>query len=154
MTVTQQERDQKVANDLLNAVMTFARLVLRRYGELGPFGFSMDNERNIERVKIDIPRLPRDPARLYRLLQDDLAKDVGRGAIQAAAMAANISLSEPSKEGYSDAVLLHIEEKSGYCTEAVIPYRMIGGQGWGLLPRRIVFGQIQASDSKAVLFID
>jgi hypothetical protein len=154
MTVTERERNQKVANELLNAVMTFARLVLRRYGELGPFGFAMNNERNVERVKLDIPRLPRDPARLYKLLHDDLAKEAGRGAILAAAMAANIALNESSKEGYSDAVLVHIEEKSGYCTDAVVPYRIIGGQGWGLLPRRIVFGQIQASDSKAVLFID
>ncbi|MBT9330996.1 hypothetical protein [Paracidobacterium acidisoli] len=152
MAVTEQTQDQKVANELLNAAMSFARVVLRRYGELGPFGFFMDNDRQVERAKLDIPRLPRDPERLYHLLGEYLVKEARRGSIKAAVMAANIALSQPSKEGYRDAVLLHIEQKNGYCTEAVIPYRIIGGQLRNLLPRRIAFGQIEATDARAKLF--
>jgi hypothetical protein len=159
MTVTQQGEDrkiadQRIANDLLNTVMTFARLVLRRYGELGPFGFAMDSERQISRVKLEIPRLPLDAERQYQLLRDHLVKEARRGTIQAAAMAANIALGVPSKESYSDAVLIHIEQRSGACTEATVPYRIIGGHAWGLLPRRIVFGQVQANDCPATLFTD
>ena len=157
MTATETAQDQKtveqkIANELLNTVMTFARLVLRRYGELGPFGFEMNTEKQVSRAKLEIPRLPLDPQRQYQLLREHLRKDAQRGRILAAAMAANIALQEPSKEGYSDAVRVHIEQKNGYCTEAIVPYRMIGGQAWGLLPRRIVFGQIQAFDSPSILF--
>ena len=34
------DENYRRATQLLNAVMSYARLILRRYGELGPFGFA------------------------------------------------------------------------------------------------------------------
>lgn len=152
MAVTTEMRGRHTANDLLNATMTYARLILRRYGELGPFGFSMDREGHIAREALEIPRLPRDPQRLWRLLAEHMARRVRLGALRAVAMAANVSLPEPSAEGYVDAVAISIEEENGYAVDVTIPYRIYGGQLRNLLPRRIALGKMVVEDAVCRIF--
>ena len=147
-----EDRGRRMANDLLNAVMSYARLILRKYGELGPFGFSVDREGQVMRETIEIPRLPRDPQRLWKLLAEHMAVRAGRGAVQAIAMAANVSLAEPSAEGYVDAVLVSIEQESGYAVEVTVPYKIYGGQVKNLLPRRIAVGKLVAKDAVCRIF--
>ena len=147
-----EERGRRVANQLLNATMTYGRLILRRYGELGPFGFAMDREGNIARETLEIPRLPTDPNRLWKLLDEHIADRARRGLIQAAAMAANVTLDEPSAEDYRDAVLVDIETAHGYAVRTTIPYRIYGGQVHNLLPRRIALGKMQVEDAVPRLF--
>ena len=132
--------------------MSYARLILRRYGELGPFGFAMDREGQIFRETVDLPRLPTDAQRLWKLLAQHMADRVRRGAAQALAMAANVSLSEPSAEGYRDAVVVNIEEESGYAIDVTIPYKIMGGQLRNLLPRRIVLGKMMVADTVCRIF--
>ncbi len=132
--------------------MSYARLILRRYGELGPFGFAMDREGHIFRETVDLPLLPTDPQRLWKLLAQHMADRVRRGAAQALAMAANVSLSEPSAEGYRDAVVVSIEEESGYAIDVTIPYKIMGGQLRNLLPRRIVLGKMMVADTVCRIF--
>ncbi len=150
---TQQARDQRHATQLLNASMTYARLILRRYGEIAPFGFSMDREGQIARETLDIPRLPRDPQSLWKLLNKHIAGRIGRGAIQAFAMGANVALAEASAEGYADAIVLSIEQESGHAMQVTVPYRIYGGQFGNILPRRIALGKMVAEESTARLFI-
>jgi hypothetical protein len=145
-------RGRRVANQLLNATMSYGRLILRRYGELGPFGFAMDREGNISRETLEIPRLPTDPNRLWKLLDEHIVDRARRGLIQAAAMAANVTLDEPSAEGYRDAVFVDIEEAHGYAVRVTIPYRIYGGQMHNLLPRRIALGKMQAEDAIGHIF--
>ncbi|HEY6445227.1 MAG TPA: hypothetical protein VIY53_02120 [Acidobacteriaceae bacterium] len=145
-------RNRRTANQLLNAAMTYARLVLRRYGEIGPFGFFMDREGEVMRATLEIPRLPHDPQRLWKLLLDHLAGRARRGLIRAAAMGANVSLTEPSPEGYVDAIDMTIEEESGYAIQVTIPYRIYGGQLRNLLPRRIALGQMKVEDTVGRIF--
>ncbi|MGC2640026.1 MAG: hypothetical protein WA294_22805 [Acidobacteriaceae bacterium] len=147
-------RNRHTANQLLNAAMTYARLVLRRYGDLGPFGFSMGREGQIARETIEIPRLPRDPQRLWKLLLEHMIDRARRGAIVAAAMGANVTLAEPSAEGYADAVDVIIEEKSGYAIQVTIPYRIYGGQLRNLLPRRIALGKVVVEDAVSRVFTE
>jgi hypothetical protein len=144
--------NRRVATQLLNTSMTYARLILRRYGELAPFGFSMDREGQVSRETLEIPRLPRDPARLWKLLGEHMAGRVRRGAVQALAMTANISLAEPSVEGYTDAVALNIERENGYAIEVTVPYRIYGGQLRNILPRRIALGQMSVRDAVCHIF--
>jgi hypothetical protein len=144
--------DHRRASQLLNAAMTYGRLILRRYGQLPPFAFSMDREGQIARETLEIPRLPRDPERLLRLLTDHIADRVRRGQIQAVAIAANVALSAPSPENYTDAVILTIEQESGHALEVTIPYKIYGGQFHNLLPRRIAFGQLVSEDKDSHLF--
>jgi len=145
-------RDEKAGTQLLNAVMSYARIILRKYGELAPFGFSVDREGNVKRETLEIPRLPRDPERMWKLLAEHMATRVRRGQIEALAMAANVTLAEPSREGYSDAVVVEIEHEGGYGIEVTVPYRVYGGQVWALIPRRIALGETQAKERVNRLF--
>lgn len=142
MTETSIRAQEHVATQLLNAAMTYARLILRRYGELGPFGFSISPAGEISRETLEIPRLPRDPQRQWKLLADHMAERARRGAVHAVALAANVSLAVPSAEGYLDAVELSIEVAGGYAVRVTVPYRLYGGQLRNLLPRRVAVGKV------------
>jgi len=135
------DRSQHVATQLMNSAMTYARLILRRYGEIGPFGFSMSPEGEIAREVLEIPRLPHDPARQWKLLAEHVKERARRGKLQAAAIGVNVSLAQPSAEGYVDAVDMTIEVAGGYAIQVTVPYRIYGGHLRNLLPRRIAIGK-------------
>lgn len=147
-----EDRNRRTANQLLNAAMNYARLILRRYGQTAPFGFSMDREGQIARETLEIPRLPSDPNRLWKLLSEHIVGRVRRRQVQAVILAVNVSLSEPSTEGYRDAMLFDIEEENGYAIEVTIPYRIFGGQLRNLLPRRIALGNIVVEERNCRFF--
>jgi hypothetical protein len=132
--------------------MSYARLILKRYGQLPPFGFSMDRDGNVARETLEIPRLPRDPERLFRLLSEHVAEQVRRGLIQGVALCANVSLAAPSPEGYTDAIDLTIEQESGHAVQVTVPYRIYGGQLHNLFPRRIALGKLVSEESTPHLF--
>jgi hypothetical protein len=150
--VTEDGQTRDDANELLNAAVNYARRMLRRYGEFGPFGFSLNERREV--VNETIPRrdMPPDPAMLLELLHEQLAERSGKKEIIAAATAANVTLNKASAEGFSDALLVEIEHQSGYCIKAFVPYRIGGGQLHGLLPRYIRFGSVQVQNGAARLF--
>jgi hypothetical protein len=150
---TAEELNQSVANDLFHPVVSLARLMLRKYGNFGPFGFYMDEERQVRRATVEIPRLPSDPAALMRIVTEQLQHKAAHPEVTGAATAANVSLRQPSDEGYADAILVHIELRDGYSTEAELPYQMLGGQLKGLLPRRVVFGQIRVKNTPQSIFL-
>lgn len=144
--------EQIRATDLLNAAMSYARLILRRYGQLAPFAFAIDREGQIARETLDIPRLPRDPERLYKLLSEHLANRIRRGMIEGVAVCANVALTSASAEGYTDAVDLVIEQQSGYALQVTVPYRIYGGQLHNLLPRRVTLGKHVVDETTPHLF--
>jgi hypothetical protein len=144
--------DHRRATQLLNASMTFARLILKRYGELPPFGFVMDREGLVFREVLEVPRLPAEPARLWKLLAEHMAARVGRGALQAVAMVANVTLAEPLADGFTDAMVLTIEQESGSALSVTVPYKIYGGHLHNLLPRRIAFGALHAEDTVCRMF--
>lgn len=150
--VTPLDPDTRHATQLLNAAMSYARLILRRYGELAPFAFGMDHDGNVARETLEIPRLPRDPERLFRLLSEHVAERIRRGFIQGVAICANVTLAAPSQEGYADAILLTIEQQSGHALQVTVPYKIYGGQLHNLLPRRIAVGQLVTEEAEAHLF--
>lgn len=145
-----QTRDD--ANELLNAAVNYARRMLRKYGEFGPFGFSLNAQRELVNETVSRKDMPPDPAMLLELLQEQLVERGGKKEIIAAAMAANVTLGKPSAEGFSDALLVEIEHQSGYCIKAFVPYRIGGGQFLGLLPRYVRFGAVQVQNGAARLF--
>jgi hypothetical protein len=138
---TEADRNRHIATQLMNAAMTYARLILRRYGEIAPFGFSMSPEGEIARVVLEIPRLPQDPARQWKLLAEHVTERARKGKLQAVALGANVSLAELSAEGYVDAVDMIIEVAGGYAIQVTIPYRIYGGHLRTLIPRRIAVGK-------------
>ena len=140
------------ANELLNISVNYARRMLRRYGEFGPFAFSLNLKRELVNETTPRKDLPPDPALLLDLLQEQLAERSHQKEIIAASTAVNVTLGKPSAEGFTDALLVEIEHQSGYCVKAFVPYRIGGGQLFRLLPRYIRFGAAQTQDGVARLF--
>lgn len=145
----QESRDE--ANELLNEAVSYARRMLKRYGEFGPFAFSMKQDGSMS-MEAGFHDGPPDPALMLDLLTSGMMEKAQRGRIRAGASAANVTLKQPSEEGYLDGVRIEIEHQDGYCVEAFVPYKITGGQLRGLLPRRLVFGKIQAVVVKPRLF--
>lgn len=146
------DRDHHNATQLLNAAMTYARLILKRYGQISPFAFSVNGEGEVSRETLNVPRLPRDPQTLYKLLAEHVAGRIRRGAIQGVAVCANVALASPSAEGFLDAVILNIEQASGHALEVTVPYRIYGGQMRNLLPRRIALGKHLTEETQPRFF--
>jgi hypothetical protein len=146
------ERIREDANDVLNASVSYAKRMLRRYGEFGPFGFAMNQEGRVKMEAIVQQDMPADAPLLLDLLLQQLTERARRGALQATAMASNVTMGKPSKEGYTDAIMLDIEHQSGYCVKAFVPYRIAGGQFFGFFPRAVRFGAIRTQDGAARIF--
>ncbi|HEX3471844.1 MAG TPA: hypothetical protein VHT28_11730 [Silvibacterium sp.] len=146
------ERIREDANDVLNAGVSYAKRMLRRYGEFGPFGFAMNQDGHVKLESIAQQDMPADAALLLDLIYQQLMERAKRGALRAAATASNVTMGKPSKDGYTDAIMMDIEHQSGYCVKAFVPYKITGGQFFGFVPRVIRFGAIHTQEGAARLF--
>jgi hypothetical protein len=146
------EQIREDANDVLNASVSYAKRMLRRYGEFGPFGFAMNQDGDVKMVAIAQQDMPPDVSMLLDLLQQQLVERARRGALRAAASASNVTMGKASSEGYADAIMVDIEHESGYCVKAFVPYRVTGGQFYGFFPRVVRFGAIRTQEGAARLF--
>jgi hypothetical protein len=149
------ELDEQVredANELLNASVSYAKRMLRKFGEFGPFGYRLNEEGDAVMERIAQQEMPPDAALLLSLLRQQLAEKARRGVLSATAMASNVTMAKASDEGYSDAIMIEIEHKSGYSVRAFVPYRITGGQLRGFFPRVVRFGAIRTQDAEAQLF--
>ena len=146
------ERVREDANDVLNASVSYAKRMLRRYGEFGPFGFGMNQDGDVKFEAIAQQDMPPEPAMLLDLMQQQLTERAKRGSLRAAASASNVTMQKASSEGYTDAIMVDIEHESGYCVKAFVPYRMTGGQFFGFFPRIVRFGAIRTQEGAARLF--
>lgn len=147
-----EDQDRAAANELLNSAMDYARRVLKRYGEIGPFAFSMNDDGSVSRETLDRPQLPADAESLWKILHDHVSERAHRGEIQAVTVAAIVTLAQPSQEGYSDGVVFHIERRGGYAIKVIVPYALYGGLLWNLIPRRVVNGKINVREIPATIF--
>ena len=146
------ERIREDANDVLNASVSYAKRMLRRYGEFGPFGFAMNPDGDVNMEPVAQKDMPADPTMLLSLLIQQLTERARKGKLRAAASASNVTMGKPSNEGYTDAIMIDIEHESGYCVKAFVPYRMSGGQLFGFFPRIVRFGAIRTQEGEARLF--
>ena len=146
------EKIREDANDVLNASVSYAKRMLRRYGEFGPFGFVMNGDGDLKLEPVAQRDLPADPGMLLNLLQQQLAERARRGTLRAAASASNVTMGKASSEGFADAIMIDIEHETGYCVKAFVPYRITGGQFFGFFPRIIRFGAIRTQEGEARLF--
>lgn len=146
------DENHRRATQLLNATMSYARLILRQYGELGPFGYAIDREGEVARETVDRPRLPRDAERLWKILGEHMTEQVRRGRVKAIAMAVNVTLAEPSAEGFADAVVVEIEQESGSAMDITVPYKVYGGHLKNLIPRRVAVGKPVMEERECRIF--
>jgi len=147
-----QAETQTPTERLMQPLMTQARALLRRYGTLGPVAFAMLMGGQVERISVTPKRLPPDPEELKTALLEHLAQQSATGQWQGAAIAAHFPLEQPSPEGFEDAIIGHVEMKDGSVLQATLPYRVTGGQLGGIIPRKVVFGEIHVNNTASTLF--
>ncbi|MBB6147205.1 hypothetical protein HNQ77_005199 [Silvibacterium bohemicum] len=150
MSSEEQIRDD--ANELLNSCVSYAKRMLRKYGEFGPFGYRMNDEGDVVMERIAQQEMPADGALLLDLLRQQLTEKAHRGILSAIAMASNVTTTKASDEGYADAIMIEIEHRSGYSVKAFVPYKVTGGQLRGFFPRVVRFGAIRTQLAEAQLF--
>jgi hypothetical protein len=157
MTVAERvsKRDEQVradANDLLNACASYAKRMLRKYGEFAPFGYRINADGDAVLEPVAQSEMPPDPALLLGLVRQQLAERARKGLTEAVATASNVTVTTPSAEGYMDAVMIEIEHKHGYRVDAFVPYTITGGQFWRFFPRVVRFGKLRTQEGTAHVF--
>ena len=140
------------ANEVLNASVTYAKRMLRRYGQFGPFGYRMDQDGIVAMEAVAQHDMPPEPAMLLDLLYQQLGERAKKGLLVAAATASNVTVDKPSGEGFTDAVMVEIEHSRGYCIRAFVPYKITGGQLHGVFPRVVRFGALRTQEGAPRLF--
>ncbi|GGH14886.1 hypothetical protein [Silvibacterium dinghuense] len=140
------------ANELLNASVSYGKRMLRKYGEFGPFGFRLNEDGQAVMEPIAQHQMPADAALLHDLLRQQLTERAQRGKLPGAALASNVTMAQPSSEGYCDAIMVEIEHRKGYVIKAFVPYKITGGQFFGFFPRVVRFGSIRTQPAVAQLF--
>lgn len=140
------------ANEILNTTVSYAKKMLRRYGEFGPFGYRMNLDGDVAIEAVAQHDMPPEPALLLGLLYQQLAERAKQRRLLAASTASNVTMGSPSAEGFADAVMVEIEHQSGYCVRAFVPYRIGGGQFHKLFPRVVKFGTMRTEEGTPRLF--
>ena len=147
-----EEQMREDASEVLNACVSYAKKMLRRYGSFGPFGYRMNRDGQVALEVVAQHGMPPEPKLLLDLLHQQLSERARKGLLLAAATASNVTIDVPSKEGFVDAVMVDVEHRSGYCMQVFVPYRIGGGQWYPVFPRRVKFGMMQALEATPRLF--
>lgn len=147
-----EEQIREDANEVLNACVSYAKRMLRRYGQFAPFGYRMNLDGKVALEVVAQHDMPPEPAMLLDLLHQQLAERAKKGLLEAAGTTSNVTMGKPSDEGFADAVMVEIEHKSGYCVRAFVPYRITGGQLHGVFPRVVRFGKLRVQQGAPRLF--
>jgi hypothetical protein len=147
-----EEQVREDANEVLNACVTYAKRMLRRYGQFGPFGYRMNVDGDVALEVVAQHDMPPEPAMLLDLLYEQLEERAKRGSLIAAGTTSNVTMDKASPEGFVDAVMVEIEHKDGYSVQAFVPYRVTGGQLHGVFPRVVRFGKLRVHDGQPRLF--
>lgn len=147
-----EEQMREDASAVVNACVSYAKKMLRRYGSFGPFGYRMNGDGQVALEAVAQHGMPPEPPLLLGLLYQQLGERAKKGLLLAAATASNVTMDAPSKEGFTDAVMVDVEHRSGYCMQVFIPYRIGGGQFYPIFPRVVKFGMMQARESTPRLF--
>ncbi|MGH9585672.1 MAG: hypothetical protein ACRD3F_01880 [Acidobacteriaceae bacterium] len=140
------------ANEVLNATVTYAKRMLRKYGQFAPFAHRMRDDGEVSLEVVAQHDMPAEPPMLLDLLYQQLQERADKGLITAAALASNVTIVKPSKEGYTDAIMVGIEHKDGYSVQVFVPYKITGGQLHGFFPRVVRFGALKTQEAKPRLF--
>ena len=130
--------------DLLNAVLPFAKKMLSEHGEFYPFGASMKpNGQVVQAAAYDGQEHPPSQA-LIDLIRESFRADAKKGAIIASATVYNVRTIPPGGNSKTDAVAVELDHRDSYSVVVLIPY--------ALSPGSVQFGQTFAQRGKFEIF--
>ena len=131
--------------DLLNAVLPFAKKMLAAHGEFYPFGASMRPDGTIALAgATDGHEHPPSQA-LIDLLHDGFIGDAKRGSIIASATAYDVRVVPPGGTEKSDAVEIELDHRDNYSVIVFFPYKIAGNE--------VQFGETFAQKGRSQIFV-
>jgi hypothetical protein len=122
---------------LVNTVMCWAEAELKMHGRLPAVAAWLpapEHDLRDPRVRPQI-RLAEHPQETLQAQEAALAEDLKArwqdGEMSAAALVAPVLFGKAGTAERSEAVRLHIEARSGYCADILMPYRVRPARRWG-----------------------
>jgi len=114
------------AERLVEEGLAVAERMLRERGELVPFGYVRAPDGSTRPVVASDLDDGQESSAVVELLTLGLRKGAEAGDYTAAAIFVDVRITPPGSSTETDAVLVEIEHRSGYCADIVFPYQRAG----------------------------
>lgn len=116
---------QEDAQSLVDAALAFVEELLGEHGEYPPFGcMMMVNQPQVDLVAAsgNEGQAPPPDTELIGLLESGFRQQAESGELLAAAIVVDVQVTPPGQSEETDAVLVRIDHREGYCVDAIFPY--------------------------------
>jgi hypothetical protein len=130
---------------LMNAILPLAEKMLKRHGELYPYGGYMKLDGTIVEVGADDPEADHPKSRdLMYFLRSSFQEMARAGRCKAVAIVFDVAVSLPKSDRKSDAIQVCVDHADGYSAEVFFPYH--------LTDRKVVYDEAFAQEGKHDFF--
>jgi len=133
-------------DELLNALLPFAKQMLEQYGEFIPFAASMSADGEIMSVGGDIGDEHPKSQEMIDFLTDVFQRQALAGELKACGICIDSRVIPPGQTEKTDAVLARLEHQDGEKVDVYLPYRKT-------LLRKIKYGDLFAAEGTARVFV-
>jgi hypothetical protein len=120
------------AENLLDALLPLAKQLLAQHGELYPFGGTLGTDGTVSLVSPDIGN---DHPSSQQVI-DALPADFRAGSYRAVGIAYAITTVPPGRTEPTDAIVIRLDNVSGYSVQVPVPARPAGGPDSRIAVRR------------------
>ncbi len=134
-------------DNLLNALLPFAKQTLERYGEFIPFAAAMSSTGEIASVAGDIGYEHPDSQEVIDFLTDVFQRQALAGEIKACGICIDSRVVPPGQTEKTDAILARLEHKDYEAVDVYLPYRKS-------LLRKITYGDLFGAVGTARVFVN
>lgn len=133
---------------LFDTLLTFAKTMLREYGEFYPFGAVMTSGGEIRQVGAKMEGDDHPPSQpLIDLLTESFKKQAKKGGLRAAGICYDVLTVPPGEVQKRDAICCGLEHYSGETVDVFVPYvKKAGGE--------IEYGEIFAAKRTGSFFCE
>ena len=134
-------------DDLLNALLPFAKQMLEKYGEFIPFAAAMSSTGEIASVAGDVGNEHPDSQEVIDFLTGVFQRQALAGEIKACGICIDSRVIPAGQTEKTDAILARLEHKDGEAVDVYLPYRKI-------LLRKIKYGDLFGAVGTARVFVN
>jgi hypothetical protein len=130
---------------LMNALLPFAKRMLRDYGEFYPYGGYMKLDGTIVDFGAEDPDTDHPKSKdLIYLLRSSLQEKASTNECKAVAIVFDVTVALPESDRKSDAIQVCLDHADGYSAEVFFPYHVVNHE--------IVYGKTFAQKGKDEIF--
>lgn len=134
-------------DDLLNALLPFAKQMLEKYGEFIPFAAAMSPSGEIASVGGDIGTEHPKSQEIIDFLTDIFQRQALAGDLKACGICIDSRVIPPGQTEKSDAILARLEHQDGETVDVYLPYRKT-------ILRKIKYGDLFAAEGTVRVFVN